>query len=255
MAGRAPSTAANRPIAHKGISPLDCGCRLIGNRIQTAAPPRPLDEQPRLADATPAPDHRKRARLPQRPIKAAQLVVPIYEFHPIGDSRWDAPVTLAGLVERTEQDGAAHLALSYEVLDLVAVRRDDLPRSNLLRWVAELEQSVQAGALPERVRELGEWLAEAGEPGLTRTFDLWLAALGRKWGVELPSIREYEEASAVLAEKIDRWGAEILEQGIERQKALLRRLAERRFGPAAAERLATVVAEVTDADRLAETGE
>ena len=132
-----------------------------------------------------------------------------------GDNRWDAPVTLAGLVERTEQDGPAQLALSYEVLDLVAVRGDDLPRTNLLRWVAEVEQSVQAGALPERVRELGEWLAEAGEPGLTRTFDLWLGALGRKWGVELPSIREYEEASAVLAEKIDRWGAEILEQGIE----------------------------------------
>ena len=75
----------------------------------------------------------------------------------------------------------------------------------------------------------------------------------------MPSIREYEEASAVLAEKIDRWGAEILEQGIEqgieRQKALLRRLAERRFGPASAERLATVLAEVTHADRLAETGE
>ncbi len=192
-----------------------------------------------------------------------------------GDNRWDAPVTLAGLVERTEQDGAAHLALSYEVLDLVAVRGDALPRTNLLRWVAEVEQSVQAGALPERVRELGEWLAEAGEPGLTRTFDLWLGALGRKWGVELPSIREYEEASAVLAEKIDRWGAEILEQGIEQgiergieqgvergieqgieqEKALLRRLAERRFGPAAAERLSAVLAEVTDADRLAETGE
>ena len=144
-----------------------------------------------------------------------------------------------------------------------------------LRWVAEVEQSVQAGGLPERVRELGEWLAEAGEPGLTRTFDLWLGALGRKLGVELPSIREYEEASAVLAEKIDRWGAEILEQGIqqgveqgveqgvkqgieqgnERQKALLRRQAERRFGPAAAERLSAVLAEVTDADRLAEAGE
>ena len=118
---------------------------------------------------------------------------------------------------------------------------------------------MQAGTLPERVRELGEWLAEAGEPGLTRPFDLWLGALGRKWGVELPSIREYEEASAVLAEKIDRWGAEILEQGIEQgieqEKALLRRLAERRFGPAAAERLAAVLAEVTDADRLAEAGE
>ena len=71
------------------------------------------------------------------------------------------------------------------------------------------------GRCRKRVRELGEWLAAQGEPGLTATFDLWLGAIGRKWGVELPSIREYEEVSAVLAEKIDRWGAEILEQGIK----------------------------------------
>lgn len=121
--------------------------------------------------------------------------------------------------------------------------------------------------LPERVRELGEWLAEAGEPGLTRSFDLWLGVLGRKWGVELPSIREYEEVSAVLLEKIDRWEAQILEQGIEqgiergieqgieRQRTLLHRLAERRFGPAAAERLSVALAGVTDSDRLAEAGE
>ncbi len=184
-----------------------------------------------------------------------------------GDKRWDAPLTLAGLVQRTEHDGPAQLAASYEVVDLVAVKADDLPRANLLRWVAEVEQGAQTGALPERVRELGEWLAEAGEPGLTRSFDLWLGVLGRKWGVELPSIREYEEVSAVLLEKIDRWEAEILErgiergieqgieQGIERQRALLHRLAEHRFGPAAAERLSAVLAGVTDADRLAEAGE
>ena len=40
----------------------------------------------------------------------------------------------------------------------MAVEWDDLPRPNLLTWVAEVEQSVQARALPERVRELGEWL-------------------------------------------------------------------------------------------------
>ena len=77
----------------------------------------------------------------------------------------------------------------------------------------------------------------------------------------------YEEVSAVLLEKIDRWEAEILErgiergieqgieQGIERQRALLHRLAEHRFGPAAAERLSAVLAGVTEADRLAEAGE
>ena len=91
----------------------------------------------------------------------------------------------------------------------------------------------------------------------------------------------------MLLEKIDRWGEEILargikqgieqgiergieqgveqgiqqgveqgvKQGIEREKALLRRQAERRFGPAAAQRLSAVLAAVTDADRLAEIGE
>ena len=176
-----------------------------------------------------------------------------------GDARWDAPLTLAGLVKRTEHDGPAQLALSYDVVDLMAVGRDDLPRPNLLTWVAEVEQSVHAGTLPERVRELGEWLAAEGEPELTRTFDLWLGAMGRKLGVTLPSIREYEEANAVLANTIDRWEAEILqrgiEQGIEQEKALLRRLAERRFGAAAAEQLAAALAGVTDPDRLAEAGD
>ena len=63
----------------------------------------------------------------------------------------------------------------------------------------------------------------------------------------------------MLLEKIDRWEAEILERGIEkgieRHRALLHRLAEHRFGPAAAERLSAVLVGVTDADRLAEAGE
>ena len=66
----------------------------------------------------------------------------------------------------------------------------------------------------------------------------------------------------MLANKIDRWEAEIrqrgiergIEQGIEREKALLRRQAERRFGSAAAEQLAAALADVTDADRLSKQG-
>ena len=196
-----------------------------------------------------------------------------------GDRRWDAPLTLAGLLAGRRQDRPAPLAVRYDVVDLVGARLHAVPRANLLRRVAEVERSVQAGTLPERVRELGEWLAELGETGLTRTFDLWLGALAEKWGMALPSIREYEEVHAVLLEKIDRWGEEILErgikqgveqgieqgvkqgiergikQGIEREKALLRHQAERRFGPAAAQRLSAMLAAVTDGDRLAEVGE
>ena len=130
-----------------------------------------------------------------------------------GGTRWDAARSLAGLVPRRHYDGAAQLALSYDVVDLVGMEADDLPRPNLITWMAEVERSRRAGVLAERVRELGQWLAAGEEPELTKSFDLWLSALGRKWGVELPSIRDYEEASAMLLEKIDRWEAEIRQAG------------------------------------------
>ncbi len=132
-----------------------------------------------------------------------------------GDARWDAARSLTELTPRCEYDGPPELALSYEVVDLVGMEADDLPRPNLIAWMAEVERSRRAGVLAERVRELGQWLAAEDEPELTRSFDLWLSALGRKWGVELPSIRDYEEASAMLLEKIDRWEAEILERGVQ----------------------------------------
>ena len=67
----------------------------------------------------------------------------------------------------------------------------------------------------------------------------------------------------MLANTIDRWEADIrqqgIEQGIERgiqqETARLRRLTERRFGAVAAEQLATALAGVTDPDRLAEAGD
>ena len=46
-----------------------------------------------------------------------------------------------------------------------------------------------------------------------------------------------------------------IDQGVEQQRGLQHRLAEWRFGPAAAERLSAALAGVTDADRLAEAGE
>ena len=76
-----------------------------------------------------------------------------------------------------------------------------------------MERSRRAGELAGRVRELGQWLAAEDEPELTKSFDLWLGAMGRKWDVELPSIRDYEEASAVLLEKIDQWEAEFRREG------------------------------------------
>ena len=131
-----------------------------------------------------------------------------------GATRWDAPRSLAELVPTSpEDDGPAQLALSYDVVDLVAMAADDLPRPNLITWIAEVERSRHPRELAERMRELGQWLAAEDEPELTKSFDLWLGALGQKWGVKLPSIRDHEEARAVFLEKIDQWEAEFRQEG------------------------------------------
>ena len=51
------------------------------------------------------------------------------------------------------------------------------------------------------------------------------------------------------------WVAEGLEQGRAEERALLCRLAARKFDAATGQRLAAALAEVTDAERLAEVGD
>ena len=60
-----------------------------------------------------------------------------------------ASQSLAELVPTNpEYDSPAQLALSYDVVDLVAMAAEDLPRSNLITWVAEVELSRRAGEDP-----------------------------------------------------------------------------------------------------------
>ena len=57
------------------------------------------------------------------------------------------------------------------------------------------------------------------------------------------------------ARRAREWEADSLLQGIERQRALLRRLAERRFGPATAGQLAGRLAAITDVEQFALVGD
>ncbi len=174
------------------------------------------------------------------------------------------------------------LELVYHLVDLARLPGDDPECRRVLSWVARLECAARAG-LPGLVSNLGRWLAGEDELELTKIFDTRVEALGRRWGLELPSLRRYREGSDMLEERLDReeaelhgqwrakWRAEALEegreqgheqgieqgreQGIEQEKALLRRLATRRFGPEATERLTAALHGVRDADRLTEAGD
>ena len=68
-----------------------------------------------------------------------------------------------------------------------------------------------------------------------------------------------EEVRTMLEETVREWTAdwvaEGLEQGRAEERALLCRLAARKFDAATGERLSAALADVTDADRLAEVGD
>ena len=81
------------------------------------------------------------------------------------------------------------------------------------------------------------------------------------------SLPRLEEVRTMLEETVREWTADWvaegreqgLEQGLEQgraeERALLCRLAERKFDDAAAQRLSVALAEVADPDRLAEVGD
>ena len=77
-----------------------------------------------------------------------------------------------------------------------------------------------------------------------------------KAGIEAGIAREVE---SVVAREVDRAvaraRAETLEQGLERERALLSRVARWKFGTETGDRLAALLAGVADPDRLAEIGD
>ena len=70
---------------------------------------------------------------------------------------------------------------------------------------------------------------------------------------------ETEEGMTSLHHRAKEWEAEWIRQGIEQgidlQRTLLRRQAERRFGPATARELADRLAAITDVEQLALVGD
>ena len=158
----------------------------------------------------------------------------------------------------------------------------DLPRDNLVSALIALEKNRDRARLPALLDELIGLLGEQGDAELERAFRAWVTQvlLPRRFrGVRPESLPRLEEVRTMLEETVREWTAEWvaegreqgleqgreqgleqgreqgLEQGRAEERALLCRLAARKFDGAAARRLAAALAEVSDADRLAEVGD
>ena len=169
---------------------------------------------------------------------------------------------------------------SYLALDEWQRSTDDLPRGNLVSSLVALETS-QGKALDLAVAELAGLLNDPVDAQIRRAFRDWIERLrprrtrrpGRSYTAMLMEepmtlLESVNERLQKYYDDLERQAVERgLEQGLEQgelrareqflaeERALLRRMAERRFGSAIADRLATVLAHIADNDGFAAVGD
>ena len=158
----------------------------------------------------------------------------------------------------------------YFVLDGGIRRDDDLPWNNLVSAVVRLENSRTPVDLKRAVDALVEWLPGPGQQEIKRSFGEWIRLVFAQRGLdvsELSSRPQLEEVQTMLADRVKEWFDEAEEKGFKRgvvqgiegvraeERALLCRMAKRKFGAETAGQLAEILERVARPVDLAEIGE
>ena len=185
-------------------------------------------------------------------------VLPLVLYN--GDEPWESPLQMGELIAPVGPLLAPYQpAQRYFVLDERRLQAEDLPSRNRMSAVIALEQSRSPRDVARVAEMLAAWLPDLQ---VRRAFADWMRQIVERLvpsGVELPPIRKLEDVSMTLVERAAEWSKEWLkeglEQGLERERALLCRMTASRFGAATAERLAELLAPITDAERLADIGD
>ena len=216
---------------------------------------------------------RRRGRLP------LALLVVIYT----GARRW-RPKTLRGLLRETPPGLRARSPeCGFEMLDAATLTADD-GRANWLAALLRLLRCRDAEELPELSRMLFAGLRRDGLHELAQQLaDLAMRMLLRRFGRtpaagadSLDQALRYMEEPTMLERAITEWRRAALAEGkslgrregrvegmvegkregrVEGERAMLQRVAARRFGPATGDALAALLGEATDVRRLDAIGD
>ena len=186
-------------------------------------------------------------------------VLPVVIYN--GRRPWTAPVDVAELIASGRGAALARYQPSqrYFLVDEARVSGPELPSGNLVSALIVLETNRDQARAPALLGALIDLLRKQDDEELTAAFSEWAAQvlLPRRFrGSVTGPLPRLEEVRAMLAETVQEWTAEWVEQGREQgQRELLCRQAARKFDAAAAERLAAKLEGVEDADRLAQVGD
>ena len=200
-------------------------------------------------------------------------VLPVVLYN--GRPRWTAPVEVGDLIAPAGESLVRFQpSQRYFLLDEGRWGEDDLPRRNLVSALVGLENSGSAESLSKLLVTLSGWLRGSEDDELRRAFVEWVrqvALPGRFPGAALPVAQVLEGGGAMLAESVKEWTEQWFregqekgleqgrEQGLERgraeERALLCRLAARKFDADTAARLAGLLDRLSEPERLAQVGE
>ena len=186
-------------------------------------------------------------------------VLPVVIYN--GRRPWTAPVDVAELIASGRGAALARYQPSqrYFLVDEARVSGPERPSGNLVSALIVLETNRDQARAPALLGALIDLLRKQDDEELTAAFSEWAAQvlLPRRFrGSVTGPLPRLEEVRAMLAETVQEWTAEWVEQGREQgQRELLCRQAARKFDAAAAERLAAKLEGVEDADRLAQVGD
>ena len=192
-------------------------------------------------------------------------VLPVVLYN--GRRRWTAPADMSELIAPVGEGLARYQPVQrYFVPDAGAREDDDLPWGNLVSAVVRLEHGRTSADLKRVVDALVDWLPGPEQQELKRSFGEWIRLVLAQRGRDVsgpPPGPQLEEVQTMLADRVNEWFDEAEDKGFKRgietgraeERALLCRLAERKFDAETAEQLAETLNRVADPGGLAEIGE
>ena len=195
------------------------------------------------------------------PGRVLPLVVPVVVYN--GQRRWTAPKDIRDLLTPVPVELlGSRPRHPYILIEVQRLGAPPLPEDNVLSMIVALEQARSSSQIEKLARSLRGWAERVGAQELLDSFTEWISQVlvqrldskGRK--LELRVRNEQEGKMTTLIERARQWGEELNQEWhakghLAGERALVRRLAARRFGQGAVEDLVPVLEDIADSERLA----
>ena len=183
-------------------------------------------------------------------------VLPVVLYN--GERPWRGARSMGDLIAPAPPDLAPFQpAQRYHLVDERHLPDDDLPAGNLMSAVVRIERMRSPTDLRDVVRNLRSLLKHPDDQVLERTFTDWLDRLATRIApASERAVETLEELEMSIEERVAEWPKQWRREGFEAgERAMLERLARRRFGAEAAERASGLLARITTPDGLLEAGD